>query len=333
MNGRVQLETVGSQVLKGNPLGDPHVRELPVYLPPGYGSARGRRYPVVYYLVGFTGTARGALNVHAWRENVVQRLDRLIGEGEAPECLLVIPDCFTRYGGSQYLNSPATGRYEDHVVEELVGFVDDKFAARAEPAGRALLGGSSGGFGALTLGLRHPGVFGHVFCHSGDMHFEMCYGPDIPKCVSALGRYGGRFSGFLRELERSKRRDQLPHELVNMAAMAACYSPNPRSALGFDLPFDERTGDRVPAVWRRWLAHDPALLAPRRAAALRRLRTLFFDCGRRDEFFLHLGARRLHDALRAARVPHRYLEHDAGHFELSERHEVSFRLLRRAFGR
>ena len=160
MRGKVQIETVSSLVLKDNPLGDPRRRDIPVYLPPSYGQVRGRRYPVLYYLPGFTGTARGALNYGPWKENIAERFDRLIAARKAPEALLVVIDGFTAYGGSQYLNSTATGLYEDFAVREVVEFVDDKHATVPKADGRAVLGKSSGGFGALTLAMRHPDVFG-----------------------------------------------------------------------------------------------------------------------------------------------------------------------------
>lgn len=334
LQGRLQIETVGSSALRGNPLGDPRVRDIPVYLPPGYGE-RGRRFPALYFLPGFTSDARKVANASPWQESLIQRLDRLIAAGAAKPCLLVVADGFTRYGGSQYVNSAATGRYEDFVARELVGFVDDKFATRAEPSARAIFGKSSGGFGALWIGSRHPAVFGHVASHSGDMGFELSYGRDIPGCVNRLERYGGRFAGFLREFDRTppRLRGEFPHELVNMAGMASCYSPNPRSPLGFDLPFDERTGELRPAVWRRWRAFDPVVWAARRAPALRRLKTLFFDCGRRDEFFLHLGARVLSRELTRLRVRHRYEEHGFGHMDMAERYDVSLALLSKAASR
>src|SRR5581483_6535976 len=116
MKGKVLVERIGSGVLKGNFLGDPAARDIVVYLPPGYGADRGARYPVLYYLPGFTGTPLKAIHQNPWQENLPERLDRLIEGGEAKPCLLVIPDCFTRFGGSQYVNSAGTGRYEDHVV-------------------------------------------------------------------------------------------------------------------------------------------------------------------------------------------------------------------------
>src|SRR5512138_3383802 len=109
--GTVVIETITSDALRNNPLGDPFVRRVPVYLPPGYANGN-TRYPVVYVLTGFTGRGTMLLNDSAWEDNIAQRMDRLIGAGKVRPMLLVMPDCFTYLGGSQYLNSPAVGRYE-----------------------------------------------------------------------------------------------------------------------------------------------------------------------------------------------------------------------------
>lgn len=323
MNGRVQVETVLSRVLKGNPLGDPARREVPVYLPPSYGKKKGR-FPVLYYIPGFTGGGRTAVNFSHWKENMAQRLDRLIAEGRARECVLIVPDCFTAFGGSQYVNSAATGRYEDHVVSELVPYFEDKLGLASGAAGRGIFGSSSGGFGALWLSSRHPGVFAHAACHSGDAHFDIAYAIDIPKAVNA---FAGSPLKWLTEFRASRTKQGFDHAAINMMAMAACYSPNPKSPLGFDLPFDPRTGEMIPAVWRRWKEFDPVVFAPKRAAALKRLKTLFVDAGTKDEFYLHLGARKLHAVLRKAGVPHICEEHGQGHFDLGERFERSLTLL------
>jgi len=329
MRGRVRIETVESMVLKGNPLGDPGRRQVPVYLPPSYGTLGGRRYPVIYCLAGFTGTGRSFLNFHPWRENLPERFDRLIAKGKAKECVLVMPDCFTAFGGSQYLDSSATGRYETHIIEELIGFFEDKMTLSTRPAGRAVAGKSSGGYGALMLAMRHPDVFGHVASHSGDMFFEACYGPDIPKFVAALDRYGGSAARFLKKFRAARDKDAFDHALVSMVAMAACYSPNPASRLGFDLPCDCRTGEILPAVWARWKALDPVAAAAKYRASLKKLKTIFFDAGRRDEFHLHLGARKFSRVLKSLGVPHTYQEHGLGHFDAAGRWDVSLKLLSR----
>lgn len=327
MKGKVQIETVSSIVLKDNPLGDPRRRDIPVYLPPSYGTARGRRYPVLYYLPGFTGTSKGALNYNPWKENVAERFDRLIEEGKSPEAILVIADGFTAYGGSQYLNSTATGRYEDFLVYEVIGYIDDKHSTVRHPEGRAVIGKSSGGFGALSLATRHPELFLHVVSHSGDMGFDACYAHDFLKAATVLGKYGGSPAKFLEAFKASRTKDGFDHAAINAFAMASCYSPNEKSPLGFDLPFDPRTGEIVQAVWKRWLAHDPVQGAAKHANVLRRLKTLWFDAGTRDEFYLHLGARRFSDALKAAKVRHTYEEHDKGHFDMADRLDKSLPLL------
>src|SRR5262245_47109830 len=119
--GRVVVESFESPLLQGNAAGDPHVRRVPVYLPPSYDASPERRYPVVFVLTGFMGRGRMLLNDNPWSPSLDDRMDTLIESG-CPEMILVMPDCFTRYGGSQYVNSTATGRYQDHVVRELVPF-------------------------------------------------------------------------------------------------------------------------------------------------------------------------------------------------------------------
>lgn len=331
MKGKLIIETVSSQVLKGNPLGDPHLREIPVYLPPSYGKVRGKRFPVIYELPGFTGTGRGAVNYNPWKANAVERLDRLIAAG-AQECLMVVPDAFTAYGGSQYLNSSATGPYEDYIVTELVPYLEDKFGAGGSAGARAIMGGSSGGYGALVLGMRHPDVFAHVASHSGDSAFEWSYGADIPNVVTALGKFGNSLDRFRREFLKSREKWTFDHCLINMVGMASCYSPNPKSPMGFDLPFDEYTGELVPKVWARWLEFDPVVMAPRHRANLRKLKTLYFDCGTKDEFNLHLGARRLARVLKQLGIKHTHEEGVWGHMDRSPRLDVSLKLLTSRLG-
>ncbi len=326
MKGKLIIESVSSQVLKGNALNDPHMREIPIYLPPSYGKIRGKKFPVIYELPGFTGTAKSAVNWNPFKANIVERLDRLIGKG-APECLLIIGDGFTAYGGSQYLNSSATGRYEDHIVTELVPYLEDKFGAGGSPASRAIMGGSSGGYGALTLAMKHPDLFGHVACLSGDMFFEMCYGVDIPNVVTALRKYGGSLDRFRREFLKSDEKWKLEHSLINMLGMASSYSPNPKSPMGFDIPFDEHTGELDAKVWGRWKEFDPVVMAHKHVSALRKLKTIYFDCGYKDEFNLHLGARLLSKTLKKLGIKHTYEEGDWGHMNRAPRLDVSLKLL------
>lgn len=324
--GRVVVEEVESRVLAGNPLGDSPVRRVPVYLPPSYDAEPDRRYPVVFFLVGFTGKSLTPLNVDPWQPNLPERLDALIAGGMG-ELIVVVPDCFTRYGGSQYINSPAVGRYEDHVVQELVPWMDARF--RTRPDRRGVLGKSSGGYGALVLAMRHPEAFHAVACHSGDMYFEYCYKPDFPRALNAFQRAGGPETWWRRFLEKPKKSGE-DFPALNTLAMAACYSPNPEAPLGVDWPFDLETGRLREEVWARWLEHDPVYLVDRYADALRRLRLLYLDCGTRDEFNLHFGARIFARRLQELGIPYEHQEFDDGHGGTSYRYDVSFPRLARA---
>lgn len=320
LRGRIVVEIIESEVLRGNALGDPATRELFVYLPPSYGLDAARRFPAVYVLTGFTGRGQMLLNTQAFTPNLAERMDRLIEAGTVAEMVLVMPDCFTRLGGSQYLNSTATGRYEDYLVREIVGFVDARFRTRAEAGGRALMGKSSGGYGALVQAMRHPDIFGAAASHSGDCYFEYCYLPDFPKTFRAIK---GDPAAFIEKFWREEKKGKLDVPALNILAMSACYSPDPEAPLGFRLPFDVQTGKVHGATWARWLEHDPVRMAAVYAENLRRLKLLYLDAGTRDEFSLDLGARILAARLREMGIDFIHEEYDDGHFNISYRYDRS----------
>ena len=324
------IPTFDSTVLQGNALGDCPQRQIPVYLPPDYETSTAR-YPVVYLLAGFAGRGATFLNDAPWEETMPQRLDRLIGSGAVRPLIAVMPDCRTKLGGSQYLNSPATGRYADHLVQELVPFIDATYRTRANRDQRAVIGKSSGGYGATVLAMRHADVFGLVADHSGDKYFELCYKADIPRCLAGLAPYRHSVDEFLCGFPHPLA-DRGPYwfDTVNLLAMASCYSPSPDAPAGFELPFDTYTGELRADVWRRWLAHDPVELAAPHAAALRSLRLYYLDCGRRDEHHLQYGARVYVARLQALGVPHRYEAFDGGHRHVAHRYDVSLRAVSEA---
>lgn len=320
MTSRVEIILHESEILKNNFLRDPHVRRTGIYLPPDYDEAK--RYPSVYLLAGFTGRGTMMLNETAWDENIQQRLDRLIETRAIEPMIVVLPDAFTRYGGSQYINSDGTGRYMDYIIDELVPWVDKNFRTIPERERRAVAGKSSGGFGALTLGMHHPETFGSVACHSGDMHFDLCYRPDFAPTLNGIPKYGGmeKFLATFRDI-RPKKGEW--HSILSTVGYAACYSPNTESAWGFDIPFDLETGEWNDAVWARWKAWDPIELIGKYESALRSFQVLYLDCGTRDEFNLQYGARTFCARLERAGIPYRHEEFDDGHFDIQYRYDLS----------
>jgi enterochelin esterase-like enzyme len=314
--GRLVRLRITSRLLAGNRLGDPADRELPVWLPPGFDDSR--RYPTIWYLSGFGAAGATKLGWSLWSPNIAQRLDRLVGDGLMPPTIVAFPDCTTRLGGSQYIDSTVCGPYGRHLIEELIPALDSTLPTVPDREHRAVLGKSSGGFGALVHAMHHPDVWGAAGCHSGDMGFELCFGAAFPRTQGVIERHGSleAFLGYFIERERHDA-DDLQAGLH--AAMAACFDPQPELPLGFSLPFDLRTGARIAERWQAWLAWDPVLLVPRHAAALQSLRRLVLDCGTRDPWFLHLGARQFCLALRAHGVSHEYEEFDDGHMGIDYR--------------
>lgn len=310
-----------SKVLKNNPLGDKSVRDLCVYLPPEYEMS-DKRFPVVYLLTGFTGRGRMLLNDNAFTPNIAERMDLLIGENRVKPMIVVMPDCFTRFGGSQYINSTATGNYEDYLTREIISFVDENFRTIRDKNSRAVMGKSSGGYGALICGLRHADKFALVCSTSGDAYFELCYLPDIPKAFRAIkGDPKAFVEKFWRE-DVKKRKDDFP--ALNIIGMSACYSPDGEN---FDLPFDMETGEIRQDIWARWLEHDPVQLVEKYAENLKSLKLLYIDAGTRDEFALDLGARILCKKLKDFDVPHIHEEFDDGHMNISYRYNRSLELI------
>jgi S-formylglutathione hydrolase FrmB len=344
-------------VLAGNPLGDPHVRLLDVWLPPQYdeGAAggRGRRFPVLFDLVGYMGTGKSHTNWRNFEENVPERAARLVHKQKMAPCIIVFPDCFTALGGNQYINSPAIGRYADYLTGELVPFIDREFRTLASREYRGCFGKSSGGYGAIVHGMKYASTWGAVADHSGDAYFDFVYLPDWPNTLDELAKYrrrkrkagainvadeepasgAGADDGRVRRfLEHVWKKDKLTsaevHCLMNLC-MAASYDPDPKAPNGFRLPFNLETGEWLAARWRRWLRQDPVHMVDRHVGALKSLRGIYIDCGWRDQYHIHYGCRLLSKRLRAHGIEHAYEEFDDDHSGIDYRMDRSLPFLSR----
>jgi S-formylglutathione hydrolase FrmB len=297
--GRLDEHLLDSEALTGNPLGDPHRRPVWVYTPPGYDDDPDLRYPAVYLIQGMTGQLDMWRNRKAFSPSVVEAIDAWFASSDATAAIVVFVDAWTSYGGSQFLDSPGTGRYHTYLCEEVVPFVDGRYRTRAEAARRGIAGKSSGGYGAMVTPMLRPDLFGGLVTHAGDALFEACYLPEFPQAARALrDHYDGSFERFWEDF-RSRPGRSRPGDaaLVNEWAMAACYSTDADGTVR--LPFDPSTGRLVPEIWERWLAWDPVRMAPARADALRGLRAIWIDAGMSDEYYLDLGAEAFRQELEA----------------------------------
>jgi S-formylglutathione hydrolase FrmB len=326
--GRIDEHQFTSRALAGNPLGDPAERPLWVYVPPGYDDDPARRYPTVYVLQGLTGQLDMWRNRAPFRPTFPELVDAMFARREAPPCVVVFVDCWTSLGGSQFLDSPATGRYHTYLCDELVPFVDARYRTLAGAAHRGVQGKSSGGYGAMVTPMLRPDLFGGLATHAGDALFEVSYWPDVREAVRALrDEHGGSYARFWADFRArpamSKRSDIV---LLNVWCMAACYSADPDGTV--QLPFEPATGELRPDTWARWLAWDPVRMVPRHAPALRALRAIYVDAGRRDEYYLDLGAEAFVRALAAAGVHDvAYELFDATHAAIEYRYPLALRYL------
>ncbi|HEY6475412.1 MAG TPA: alpha/beta hydrolase-fold protein [Polyangia bacterium] len=327
----VVIEAVESRALVGNPLGDPTTRRIALWLPPSYAREPARRYPVIYWLAGYAGTGEMLFSGNAWQPGLGERIERLVGGGAMGEAIVVAPDCFTRWGGAQYLDSPAIGNYEAHLVGEVISAIDSRFRTVATRAGRAIGGKSSGGFGALVLAMRHPDLFAAVASHAGDMAFALSALQDLPTAARTLRRHGG-VEAFVAAFEAREKKSGDDFTTMMVLAQAGAYSPEAGRPGGVALPFDVETGEIDAVVWKRWLAWDPIELLPKHAAALRGLALLYLDAGTRDEHNLDLGARIFVARLRALGIACEHHEFDDGHRGTAYRYDVSLPKLAAAIG-
>ncbi len=331
MNSQIITLRHTSRVLKNNPLKDPYVRDVIIYLPPSYLKT-DKKFPAVYLISGFTGFGKMNMNISAYSENIQQRLDRLIRTKKIKEMIVVMPDCFTKYGGSQYVNSTATGRYEDYMIKEIVPFIDENFKTLSKASSRCIIGKSSGGYGSMWLAMRYPEIFGLMVTHSGDSAFEYCYGKDFPDFIVQIQNYGSghkAVADFIKtQLNFNQPKPKDFFNILNIIGMSSCYSPNPkRKEYNFDLPFDIYTGEIISAIWKKWQKFDPVRMVAKYKNNLKKLKLIFVDCGTRDEFALQAGARIYCDKLKKNGIKYIHQEFNDGHMNIQYRYDVSFKYI------
>ncbi len=333
LRGDLRIDVVQSAALAGNALGDPAQRPVAVYLPAGYDREGSRRYPVLYCLHGYTGNAAALVSARPWERNVVQWIDSLIDSRRMPPAILAIVDGFTRLGGSQYVDSVHNGNYATYVVREVIPHVDAHYRTIASEGGRAVLGKSSGGFGALHLVMEYPGMFAAFASHSGDAYFEYAHPPAFPDVHRTLEKHDWHIETFVEAFERKHKRDIAEYRTMEMLGYAAAYSPKSAIAFDLDLPFERATGEMREDVFARWKRFDPVERCAGKLAELRRLRLRYLDCGRKDEYGLDIGSRVLAQRIREMGLDVRHEEFEDDHRNVGYRYEISLPALAEALER
>ncbi len=317
--------TIESEALRGNPLRDPHVRPVWIWTPPGYDPQGSREYPSVYVLQGYTGELRMWRNRQPFRPTFPELLDR-----EAPECIVVLVDAWTSVGGSQFVDSNGSGRYHTYLCDELVPFVDARYRTSGS---RGISGKSSGGYGAAVSAMLRPDLFQGFASHAGGGLFEVTIRPFFRLAARELrDRWDGSIELFLEQLRGpAPLADPADVHLLLQWGFAAAYSADEDGTIR--LPYDVATAEVIPELWERWLEWDYPTLVPRHAEALRGLRAIYFDAGRRDEWFVDLTMEWMRRRLTELGVPDLHTElFDAAHGSIEYRYPLGIRYLLERLG-
>jgi enterochelin esterase-like enzyme len=321
--GQIADLSINSRILQGNRAGDPTVRPVRAYIPSAAAHTPTAKFPVLYLLAAWTNAGRSQFDWKPFKESLSERLDRLIHSGAMRPAVVVAVDTYSRFGGSQYIDSDFFGPHARHIVEELIPFCEQNLPILSGPKHRGVFGRSSGGFGALRLAMDFPGIFSAAASHSGDMGFELLFGGDLVNFPDKLSRYQGKVRNFLDFAWQAPKLSGGDVHLLMLLGMCGFYSPNLSSDDGFDLPIDLQNGSIRHDIWSKWLENDPVRRSKLKRDGLALLKYLYLDCGTRDQYHLLYGARQLHGNLSALGVRHDFEEFNDDHSGTDYRFDVS----------
>jgi pimeloyl-ACP methyl ester carboxylesterase len=304
LSGRMvaaQLEIVEftSTKLRGNPLGDPVTRRIAVFKP---GEAKeAMRIPLVVYLPGWGGSSEDAIAQGAggWFGKVV---DQLAARGLLFRIAVV--DGRSRYGGSQFLNSTATGDYADYVSEEIVPLL-----TKGGPATCIIAGHSSGAYGALLLAMAHHDRFPAVVALSPDSDFETTHKALVERPgVRALT------AADLAAAMAPAKSARLPADGTARLVVGLCanYAPTAGRPGQFEWLYDVEGNWRA-ETWKRWLALDPLTLVRQKVGSFAPAQRIYLDGAENDEFGANIGASKICAVLRERPAPVTFYESPGHH--------------------
>ncbi len=323
--GKLVEVKVSAPALKNNLLGDPAEQSVAVYLPPSYDSSPARRFPTLYLLHGFLG------NYKAWTTNGYQGMslqpvmDEMIKSGKIREMIVVAPNGWNAYRGAFYTNSNVTGNWEDYIYRDLVQNIDANYRTIARPESRGIAGHSMGGYGAVTLAMKHPDVFSAVYALS-------------PCCLGMEGDFTSQNPAWLKTI-RLTSKDQLkprPASLdefypIAFMAISVAFSPNPGRAPFFvDFPYEEREGrlEKNESAYVRWRAKMPLYIVDENKQNLLKLRGIFIDYGQKEEFsHITITSQLFSKALAERSIPHIFEVYEGGDHSSKIRQRLETRLL------
>jgi S-formylglutathione hydrolase len=303
---RLIREKVHGQSLQNNVIGEPVDRNVSIYLPPSYWSATQRHFPTVYLLHGINDTDLDWTSGDDPLTTIQGLMDIGIAQGRLKEMIVVMPDERTRFLGSFYSNSSSSGNWEDFTIKDLIDYVDNTYRTIKRAASRGIGGHSMGGYGAITLGMKHPDIYSVVYGLSpAVLGWTKDWKIDNPsfKAVLAMSSLPPIERGHLYELA--------------IICVAQAVSPNPKHPPFYaDFPVELANDGklRTTKTEQIWEEHMPLYSILRYKSNLMTLKGLRFDAGYEDEFtHIPAAAHALSDRLTSVGIPHEYEEYNGDH--------------------
>ncbi len=286
--------------LKGNLLGDAVEQNVSIYLPPSYDAAPTKRYPVVYLLHGF-GTGKGMWVVDQGI-NILPILNTLINDGKVREMIVVAPNARNAFNGSFYVNSATTGNWEDYIFRDVVSYIDANYRTLPRASSRGIAGHSMGGFGAVSIGMKHADVFSAIYALS-------------PCCLGMEGELLEPLPAWA-ELSRFKSKEEflsLPRTpdkfwVRAFVPISAAFAPNTESKPFYgDFLYREQDGKLVrnEEIAARWKAKMPLHLVDNYKSNLLAMRGIFLDYGQNEHnTHIRIATALFSKALAERGIPH-----------------------------
>jgi len=298
--GTTERIKVHGKSLEGNLSGDSPDRDVSIYLPPSYKTEKNRRYPVIYFLHGFTDSDDKWFGVVKHWINLPEVINKALADGNTREMIVVMPNGFTRFKGSMYSNSVTVGDWETYVTKELVAYIDSHYRTMAQATSRGLAGHSMGGYGTMRLGMKSPDVYSSIYA--------------LSPCCMDPGRPNPGMKQMMKTVEAVKTDEEVGKQnffALAMLASAAAWSPNPKNPPFFiDLPF--RDGEVVPDILARQHANATLVAIHQYIPNLKRLKAIGMDAGTKD-VGISAATKDLDKILTDYGIPHVYESYDGDH--------------------
>ena len=319
---------IHSQVLIKNPLGDPSTRYNYILVP----KKPTGTFPLIFHLPGYLSTGYESFYKKPLQLNFVEKTDQGVKHKKYPKAIHVFVEANTLWGGSQFINSPGCGPYEDYIIKELFVSLDKYFKISKQSSKRCVMGSSSGGYGALSLITSQKSPFGVALAVSPDSFFQASLLPELFKAAPELIKYKS-FSKIRKEITTGDFQNKKTFfPLINTVAMGHCYSPKEAFKKDFlDWPIDLYSGELKPKRWRQWLQHDPLYFLKKRKNQLKG-KSLYLEVGEFDDFSLQFGVRQIAGFLKTQGIKHQFREFSGDHSGLSQRRLLFLEKLKSLWG-